>query len=533
MEFARLDRGALRPGRVPLPGRAGGGAPDPHLGRLPGRRLRLQDQEARRPGLPRLQHAGRDGGTSARRRSASTAGWPRDVYLGVVPVTRARPGTAGGGRWRGRRVGGEDGAPAGRSHAPKPPSPRGEVGVGVGGGLWPARSPPSTRQAESGPGGRRLRPLRGGGPQRPRELRAGRRPRRHHRQPSRLRPAAGAHGSGPGRPPHLIEERAERGVPRDTHGDLRLDHVYLFPDRRAARTTWSSSTASSSTSVSASPTRWPTWPSWSWTSRSTAGATWPGRSPTPISGPRATARAGRCCPSTPPTGRPCGARWKASSCASRRSRGRAGGGACQGPGYWLLALGELEEPGRKPCLVLVGGLPGTGKSTLARALAERPASSVIRSDVVRKELADAGRAWNPVPSAFGEGMYAAEWTERTYAECLRRAEACVFEGRRAILDGSFRQERYRQLCLQAARRWGVPAAFFLCWAEPELVRGRLENRRGDASDADWAVHQAAAASWEAASAATQPFLREIGNSAGAEQACAQALSARCAMGLAT
>src|SRR5262249_53672278 len=38
--------------------------------------------------------------------------------------------------------------------------------------------------------------------------------------------------------------------------------------------------------------------------------------------------------------------------------------------YWLLALGELEQPGHRPCLVLVGGLPGTGKSTLARALAE-------------------------------------------------------------------------------------------------------------------------------------------------------------------
>src|SRR4029079_4480734 len=29
----------------------------------------------------------------------------------------------------------------------------------------------------------------------------------------------------------LIESRAARGVPRDTHGDLHLDHVYYFPDR--------------------------------------------------------------------------------------------------------------------------------------------------------------------------------------------------------------------------------------------------------------------------------------------------------------
>ncbi len=47
---------------------------------------------------------------------------------------------------------------------------------------------------------------------------------------------------------------------------------------------------------------------------------------------------------------------------------------------WLHALSELEEPGRRPCLVLLAGLPGTGKSTLARGLAERAGFTVIRSD---------------------------------------------------------------------------------------------------------------------------------------------------------
>src|SRR5439155_20423846 len=55
--------------------------------------------------------------------------------------------------------------------------------------------------------------------------------------------------------------------------------------------------------------------------------------------------------------------------------------------HWLLALGELEEPERRPCLVLVGGLPGTGKSTLARGMAQAHGFTVIRSDVVRKEMA--------------------------------------------------------------------------------------------------------------------------------------------------
>ena len=59
--------------------------------------------------------------------------------------------------------------------------------------------------------------------------------------------------------------------------------------------------------------------------------------------------------------------------------------------HWLLALTELEDPGRKPCLVLVAGLPGTGKSCLARGLGEHAGFRVVRSDVVR-------RKWRVCPS---------------------------------------------------------------------------------------------------------------------------------------
>src|SRR5205807_565194 len=89
--------------------------------------------------------------------------------------------------------------------------------------------------------------------------------------------------------------------------------------------------------------------------------------------------------------------------------------------HWLLALGELAGPATRPGLVLVGGLPGTGKSTLARALADRAGFTVIRSDVVRKELAR--RPPNePTPLDKRSKLYSAKWTDRTYAECLRQAE---------------------------------------------------------------------------------------------------------------
>jgi predicted kinase len=181
--------------------------------------------------------------------------------------------------------------------------------------------------------------------------------------------------------------------------------------------------------------------------------------------------------------------------------------------HWLLALVELEESFRKPCLVLVGGLPGTGKSSLARGLAEAGGFSVIRSDMVRKELGD---------STTGGSLYSPEWTERTYAECLRRAEELLFQGKRVIVDATFREEAHRRTFLDTAGRWGVPGVVLLCRAEPVVVRERLANRRGDVSDADWSVHELLTRQWEELAPTTRATAHEIDTGGGQEQAVHQA-----------
>jgi uncharacterized protein len=190
---------------------------------------------------------------------------------------------------------------------------------------------------------------------------------------------------------------------------------------------------------------------------------------------------------------------------------------------WLLALGELEAPGRRPGLVLVGGLPGSGKSTLALGLAERGRFEVVRSDVVRKELAGA--------AARREDIYTPEWTERTYAECLRRAEGLLREGRRVIVDATFREEARRRTVLDAATRLGVRGLLLVCRAGPEVTRERLESRRGDVSDADWRVHLELAAQWQAPGPETQQALREIDTGGAREQALTAALRALAGAGL--
>ena len=175
---------------------------------------------------------------------------------------------------------------------------------------------------------------------------------------------------------------------------------------------------------------------------------------------------------------------------------------------WLFALGELESPGRKPCLVLVGGLPGSGKSTLARKMREAAGFSVVRSDVVRKELAGGA---GPIAGQTGLGgdLYTDEWNDRTYGECLRRAEEILFEGGRVLVDASFSSEARRRLFLDAGRRWGVAACLILCRADAGLVRERLERRKGDVSDADWAIYADMARRWEELGTETAAVARWI------------------------
>ena len=85
----------------------------------------------------------------------------------------------------------------------------------------------------------------------------------------------------------------------------------------------------------------------------------------------------------------------------------------------------------------------------------------------------------------------------TYAECLSRVERLLFEGRRVAVDASFRDEAQRRLFLEAATRWGVSAVFLVCQADAQVVRRRLAERTGDASDADWEIYRQAAERWEA------------------------------------
>jgi uncharacterized protein len=166
-------------------------------------------------------------------------------------------------------------------------------------------------------------------------------------------------------------------------------------------------------------------------------------------------------------------------------------------GHWLLALAALEEPARRPALVMVGGLSGTGKSHLARQIAGACGFEIVRSDVVRKELAGLAEA-----ERGGADLYTPAHTGRTYAECRRRADALLWEGKRVILDATFRAEAERRAAVELAWSRRVPALGVVCEASPETVRARLAARRGDASDATPEVYEWQRGGWEAGAGVT-------------------------------
>lgn len=193
--------------------------------------------------------------------------------------------------------------------------------------------------------------------------------------------------------------------------------------------------------------------------------------------------------------------------------------------YLLLALRELQPPALAPCLVLVIGLPGTGKSTLARALAEE-GFIWVRSDAVRKQLT--GTA---AEAPAGAWAYTPAWTERTYAVCRELAEARLFEGERVVVDANFKADAQRRPFVALAAELGVPLRILVCTADDAVIRARLSQRTGDVSDADVAVYQQARAAWEPLAPEHAGFADEIDAGGPREEVALRALQALATAGL--
>jgi uncharacterized protein len=162
----------------------------------------------------------------------------------------------------------------------------------------------------------------------------------------------------------------------------------------------------------------------------------------------------------------------------------------------LFALAESYTAGpvRPGPVLAIGGLTGTGKSTLAGALGRALGLPVIASDRTRKHLAGIA----PTQRAPDEA-YAPAWSRRTFDEVFRRAGAVLGSGRGVILDTTFRSRELRLRARELARRHARPFRFVETTCDEATLRERLRGRaRGPSvSDATEALLDRVRAEFEA------------------------------------
>ncbi len=182
----------------------------------------------------------------------------------------------------------------------------------------------------------------------------------------------------------------------------------------------------------------------------------------------------------------------------------------QASSLFSLAAGYADGP-THPTLLLVGGLMGMGKSTLAAALQEELGWALISSDATRKQLAQLDPA-DPQMAGYGEGLYSASQRGRVYQAMFDQAASLLGSGRSVMLDATFGQRTHRHAAAQVAAVHGASLVFIECRSPREVALQRLADRwqarltgqpaiSSAASDARPDLYDAQADAW-------QPFYAE-------------------------
>lgn len=155
-------------------------------------------------------------------------------------------------------------------------------------------------------------------------------------------------------------------------------------------------------------------------------------------------------------------------------------------------------------LILMSGLSGSGKSTVARFLARRLGAIHIRSDAVRKHLGGV-----PLEQQGNAELYSAEMSQKTYSRLLELGILLAKQGFPVILDAKYDREQLRLDAIAQSQANQLPLQIIHCTAPLEVLSDRLSSRAGDISDATpnlLATQQAAA---EPFTLSEQPYVKTI------------------------
>ncbi len=133
----------------------------------------------------------------------------------------------------------------------------------------------------------------------------------------------------------------------------------------------------------------------------------------------------------------------------------------------------MVKTSNSPYLLLIAGLPGTGKSTAARIFVERYGGLHISSDSTRKAM-------------NLRGHFDPEDKKKVYQAMLEKARTALLASQNAIVDSTFIRASVRNAFESVARACGVPFFWVEMRADENSIRERLETPRTD-SEADFSV----------------------------------------------
>ena len=144
---------------------------------------------------------------------------------------------------------------------------------------------------------------------------------------------------------------------------------------------------------------------------------------------------------------------------------------------------EYAQQFSHPTVWVVCGMIASGKSTVAKALADALKIEVLHSDVVRKKLFDR-QVFESQEEEFGEGMYSQDATALTYGRLLLLAQEELERGRSVILDATFSREDQRREVLRLVENRAADIVVVECRCREAVIRQRLRNRSNSPAISD-------------------------------------------------